>query len=451
MAYRKRILLTVFILVFTIAGLAHDSAHAMPPVQRIVASNGLVVLLSENHALPFVTVQLVIDVGARRDPPGKEGLSFITARGLLLGTQTRKAATINEELDFMGASLTASSNKDYLTVVLRALKKDLDKAVGLFLDVLMRPTFPEDEIKKEVGKTLAAIQAAEDDPGDVADKTFQKALFLSGPYGHPVEGTKESLTRLTRDSIIGFHREFFSSNHSILVVVGDITMEELRLKIIPALEKWPAGVPPDTTLETRFAKGPSIVSVNRKITQANIILGHAGVSRGDPDYYALTVMNYILGGGGFSSRLFEEIRVKRGLAYSVASYFDPGKYPGSFQVVLQTKNASAREAISLTLKQLKRITIESVSEEELDGARKYLIGSFPLRFDTQFKMANFLSQVEYYGLGMDYADRYPSIIHSINREEILRVAGKYLHPDNCILAIVANPEETGPNLLPATP
>jgi zinc protease len=451
MARINRFFLTAFILGLNITVFIHDSAHAMPPVQRIVASNGLVVLLSENHSLPFVTFQLVIDAGARRDPPGEEGLSFITARGLLLGTQTRKAATINEELDFMGASLTASSNKDYLAVGLRALKKDLDKAFDLFLDVLMRSTFPEDEIKGEVEKTLAAIQAAEDDPGDVADKAFQKALFLKSPYGHPTEGTKESLPRLTGSSVVRFHREFFRPNHSILVTVGDITLEELRSKIIPALEKWPAGEAPDTAFETHFAKGPSTVSISRQITQANIILGHAGVSRGNSDYYALTVMNYILGGGGFASRLFEEIRVKRGLAYSVASFFDPGKYPGSFQVVLQTKNASAREAIQLALAQLKRIRKEPVSEEELDGARKYLIGSFPMRLDNQSKLANFLSQVEYYGLGMDYADRYPSIIHSIKREDILRVAGKYLHPDNCILAIVANPAATGSDLLPAGP
>ena len=154
-------------------------------------------------------------------------------------------------------------------------------------------------------------------------------------------------------------------------------------------------------------------------------------------------MNYILGGGGFSSRLVEEIRNKRGLAYSVASFFDPGKYPGSFQISLQTKNSSAREAIALSLQGVERIRKELVSEKELEGAKKYLIGSFPMRLNTQAKLTNFLTQVEYYGLGLDYPEKYPSLIRSITREEVLRVAKKYLHPKNLILVVVANLKESG--------
>jgi zinc protease len=167
------------------------------------------------------------------------------------------------------------------------------------------------------------------------------------------------------------------------------------------------------------------------------------VERSNPDYYTLTVMNYILGGGGFGSRLVGEIRNRRGLAYSVSSFFDPGKYPGSFEIVLQTKNASAREAISLALQEVERIRKEPVSEKELESAKKYLIGSFPMRFNTQAKMANFLSQVEYYDLGRDYPEKYASIIGSVTREEILRVAQKYLHPDKYILIFVANLKEAG--------
>jgi zinc protease len=194
---------------------------------------------------------------------------------------------------------------------------------------------------------------------------------------------------------------------------------------------------------TKYEKGQKTVKINRPITQANIILGNAGLSRENPDFYAVTVMNYILGGGGFSSRLMEVIRNKRGLAYSVASFFDPGKFPGSFQIVLQTKNSSANEAISLSLQQMKRIQKELVSEKELEGAKRYLIGSFPMRLDTQGKLANFLTQMEYYGLGLDYPEKYPSLIRSITREEVLRVAKKYLHPEKYVLVIVANLKEAG--------
>jgi zinc protease len=222
-----------------------------------------------------------------------------------------------------------------------------------------------------------------------------------------------------------------------------MTHEEIKTKLVPRLEKWTVGEIPKLPFVIGYEKTQKTVKVDRPITQANIILGSAGVTRENPDFYALTVMNYILGGGGFASRLTEVIRNKRGLAYSVASFFDPGKYPGSFQMVLQTKNSSAKEVISLSLHQVERMQKELVSDNELEGAKKYLIGSFPMRFDTQSKLANFLTQVEYYGLGLDYPEKYPSLIRSVTREEVLRVAKKYLYPKKYVLVIVANLKEAG--------
>jgi zinc protease len=433
------------IFTFSLLGLVlmAGSSPAMPPVQRMVLPNKIVLLISEEHSLPFITLQLLVDSGSRKDPSGKEGLARLVARGLLLGTSKRPATAINEALDFMGASLDTSCGRDYATVNLRVLKKDLDKGLDLFLESLTQPTFPEAEVRREVEKTLAAIQAAQDQPEEVAEKEFQKSLFLASPYGHPVEGTKESVPRITREAIIQFYRHYYHPNNSILVVVGDITLAELKAKLFPRLTQWPIGKIPEMPFKIEFAKGPKTVKIDRAITQANVILGHGGVSRENPDFYALTVMNYILGGGGFSSRLMGEIRNKRGLAYSVASFFDPHKYPGSFQIVLQTKNSSAREAISLSLQQMERIRQEMVSEDELEGAKKYLVGSFPMRLDTQGKLANFLTQVEYYGLGLDYPEKYPNLIRSVTREEILRVAKAYLHPENYILVVVANLKEAG--------
>ncbi|HUL36221.1 MAG TPA: pitrilysin family protein [Thermodesulfobacteriota bacterium] len=416
---------------------------AMPPVQRTVLPNQLILLFSQESSLPFVTIQLLIDSGSRRDPSGEEGLSYLTARGLLLGTSKRTVTAIHEELDFMGASLSSSSNRDYATLSLQVLKKDLEKGWDLFMDVLTQPTFPEDEIKREVEKTLAAIQSAEDQPDQVAEKEFQKTLFPHSPYGHPVDGTKESLPRMTREAMVRFYGTYYHPNNAILTVVGDISADEVKTKLLPGLAKWPKAEIPEISFKPSFAKEEKTVKIDRGITQANIIIGQIGVSRDNPDYYALTVMNYILGGGGFTSRLVEEIRNKRGLAYSVASFFDPGKYPGSFQIVLQTKNSSAREAIALSLQEMERIRKELVSEKELEGAKKYLIGSFPMRLNTQGKLVSFLTQVEYYGLGLDYPEKYPSLIQSVTREEVLRVAKKYLHPKEYILIIVANLKESG--------
>jgi zinc protease len=343
----------------------------------------------------------------------------------------------------MGASLNASASRDFATVNLRILKRDLDKGLDLLMEALTEPTFPGEEIQREVEKTLAAIQAEEDDPGTVAEKEFQKNLFVKGPYGHPAEGTKESLSRLSREALEKFYRTYYHPNNSILTVAGDVTAEEVRTKILPRLMKWQMAEILKQPLPAAFTKEPKTMKIDRTITQANIIVGHQGVSRDNPDFYALTVMNYILGGGGFASRLMEEIRNKRGLAYSVASFFDAGKDTGSFQIVLQTKNSSAREAISIVLQQMERIRKEPVSDKELDGAKKYLIGSFPLRLDTQGKIASFLAQLEYYGLRLDYPERYPSLIQSVMRQDVLRVAQKYLYPENPILVVVANLKEAG--------
>jgi zinc protease len=311
------------------------------------------------------------------------------------------------------------------------------------MEVLTQPNFPEEEIQREIEKRLAAIQSSEDQPEEVAEREFLKTLFPTSPYGHPIEGTKESLPRLKKEEALRFYQTYYHPNNSILTIVGDVNGNEINTKLLPRLKKWQMGKIPETSFNSTFTKKQKTVKIDRSITQANIIIGHSGVSRENPDFYSISIMNYILGGGGFASRLVEEIRNKKGLAYSVASFFDPGKYPGSFQIVLQTKNSSAREAISLALQQMNLIQKEPVSEKELEGAKKYLIGSFPMRLDTQNKLTNFLTQVEYYGMGLDYPEKYPSLIRSVSREEVFRVAQKYLDPKNYILIIVANLKEAG--------
>ncbi|HXX33789.1 MAG TPA: pitrilysin family protein, partial [Thermodesulfobacteriota bacterium] len=285
---KSRHLIILVFLMLSVA-LTDDNARAMPPVQRMVLPNHLVLLASEEHSLPFVTVQLLIDSGSRRDPSGEEGLAYLTARGLLHGTSKHTVNQINEELDFMGASLDASSGRDYATLSLRILKKDLEKGLDLFMEVLTQPLFPEDEIHREVERTLAAIQSEEDQPEEVAEKAFQKALFLNSPYGHPVLGTKESVPRLTREKVLRFYRSYYHPNNAMLTVVGDMTQEEIKTRLLPRLEKWTMGDIPNLPFITEFENAQKTVKIDRPITQANIILGNAGITRENPDYYAVTV------------------------------------------------------------------------------------------------------------------------------------------------------------------
>lgn len=435
--------LLIFSSLWLLTGFKETIALAMPQPQRMVLPNDLVVLLVEAHALPFVTFRLLIKAGSRKDPVGEEGLANLTVRGLLLGTTRRSDTTMNKELNFMGTALDTSCGRDYATISLQVLKKNLNKGFDLFMEAVTQPAFPSQNVRREQDKILGYIQSAEDQPGEVAEKAFREALFAGSSYGHPVEGTRQSVPRLTADELVKFYRTYYHTNNAILTIVGDISLAEAKAMLFPQLEQWAKEKIPDRPFKSHFAQGPKTIKIDRAITQANIVLGHGGVKRSNRDYYALSVMNYILGGGGFGSRLVEEIRIKRGLAYAVTSLFIPYKYPGSFQVILQTKNTSAREAISLVVEQIKKMQETPVSERELERAKKFLIGSFPLRFDTQDDLANFYSQVEYYKLGLDYAKRYSALIDSITQQDVLRVAKTYLHPKSFILTVVGNQKEIG--------
>lgn len=417
---------------------APAGAVSLPPVQRSVLPNNLVLLVAEDHSLPFVVFELLVDAGSRRDPEGRDGLARLTAQGLLLGTSKQSRGMINDSVDFLGATIEASATRDYAFVKLQTLKKNLDLSFGLLMEALTGPTFPESEIASEIQRTLGRIQASDERPLMFAEKAFRQALFPKSPYGHPVEGTRESVSTLKREEVAQFHQAFYRPNNAILAIVGDITPDEVRARLAPTLQSWPAAPLPETRFEATYAEGPHTVSFDRKVAQASVIMGNYGLRRDDPDYYPAEVMNYILGGGVLESYLMEEIRVKRGLAYGVYSSLTAEKYQGSFQIVLQTKNASARDAISIAEQQMERMRKTPVSGKTLARAKRYLTGSFPLRLDSQSKLAHFLSTVEYYGLGLDYPEKYPRFIDAVTVRDILAVAGKYLHPRRAILVVVGD-------------
>jgi zinc protease len=382
-------------------------------------------------------MQFLVEAGSRRDPRDRGGVAYITAKSVLMGTPGRDVTAIQEELDFLGASLESSASEDYAVFGLKILKKDMTRGFELLFSQLTRPSFPNSEIERERQRIIAAIQSEEEEPLAVAEKEFQKTLYLDFAYGHPSEGTEESVKKIKRSDVQDFYKTFYHPNNALLVIVGDVTFEEIKQLITPSLSKWKRQEIPKEAFKTGFS-GRKTLSIERNTTQASVIMGNGGVSRENPDYYALTVMNYILGGGGFGSRMFDEIRVKRGLAYSVDSAFIPAKKEGSFQVFLQTQNSTAHQAVDLVLKEIERIRENPVSEAELQRAKSYLVGSFPMRLDTQSKLSRFLTQVEYFRLGLDYPDRYPSIINAITRDDIQRVARKYLDPKNYVLVIVGN-------------
>ena len=407
--------------------------------------NDLVWLFSPQTELPLVTLELLIKAGTLTDPPRKEGLANLTASLLLNGTKSRSAAKIASELDFMGARLSVAGGGDFATVSLTVLKKDLGPALALLQDILMNPTFPAAEVVRKVNQFKAALASAEDEPKVVASRTFIKQLYGAFPYNHPVMGTPQGLTAITRRDLVEFHRNYYRPNNTVLSLVGDLTLAEAQEWVAKIFRAWAAAPLPAIKL-------PAIPSLNQRrevvidkdITQANIILGNLGITRHNRDFYAFQVMNYLLGGGGFVSRLMDDIRVNRGLAYSVYSSFDPGLEPGPFIVALETKNASAGEAVTRVVEQLRRIMTQPVTPEELKEAKSYLIGSFPRKMDSISKRAWLLGYVEVYGLGLDYPWRYPELIQHLTPEDIQKVAEKYLQPEKYLLVVVGKKSAMSP-------
>ncbi len=434
-------LLLIFSLLLTLYSLPISYAYALD-VKREVLNNGLTLLIVERHNLPMVIVNIGIKAGSVVEPQDKAGLSNLTAELITAGTKRRTAKQINEEIEFVGGILESSGGDDYITVSLTVLKKDISLGFDLLSDIILNPIFPEEEIKKKIGLIKGRLKAGEDDPEFVASKAFMKEVFGEHPYGRLVQGSEESLDRINREDIINFHRSYYAPNNTIMSVVGDITPDEVRSFIKKYFSEWAKRDIRFPHISAPLIKGEGgILIIDKNLTQANIMVGHIGVRRDNPDYYAISVMNYILGGGGFASRLMQNIRDEKGLVYDISSSFSTKKHGGSFEISLQTKNESADEAIEEILKEIERIRKEPVSDKELEDAKSFLTGSFPMRIETGRRIASFLVAVEYYGLGMDYIDKYHEYINTVTKEDVLRVAEKYLKPESFVFVAVADKEK----------
>ena len=439
-------LIACFLAISLLSGNASLAAEGEKPAQvlgvRQTLPSGLVWLFSEQRGLPLVTLNLLIKAGELRDPQGKEGLANLTAQLLSQGTKKRSSTQIAQELDFLGARFGARGEDDFALLSLTILKKDLGQGLALFQDMLFNPIFSPEEMRRKVSQLQASLKADEDDAGVVAARSFEKRLYGAFPYGHPAKGTMGGLAAITRKDLVDFHRLFYRPNNAILSVAGDLSLEEAQKWVSQIFGAWQGGPIPKLKLPSiPPLDKPEEAIVNKDITQANVVLGNLGISRSNPDFYAFQVMNYILGGGGFASRLMSDIREKRGLVYSVQSSFDPGVEPGPFAVTLETKNSSAGEAVAQVVKEMERIRTTPVSEDELKDAKSYLIGSFPRKMDSLDKRAWLLNYVEFYGLGLDYPWRYPDLVKGLTQADIQKVAQKYLHPDRYLLVVVGKKAE----------
>ncbi len=403
--------------------------------------NGLTVLYVERHELPIVTATLLVKASPLEEEAARAGTANLTARMLSEGTATRKGADISREIEFIGGSLEASTNSDFTTVSLSILKKDINKGFDLFSDVVLHPAFPADELARKKELIKGSLKQKEEEPSFVANREFIRDIYGDHPYGRLVEGNVASLNGIKRFDVLNFYETYYHPENSILAVVGDINPEEFKKLISRYFAAWKPGEKRAGGIQMQSPpepKQPRVEIIDRDVTQANILFGGIGLSRDNPDYYAVSVMNYVLGGGGFASRMMKVIRDEMGLTYSINSFFATNKYPGRFEVEVQTKNESAGRVIDEMLKQIKLMKSAPISDSELQDAKDYLVGSFPRRLETGRKIADFIAAVQYYNLGDDYIDKYKGYIEKVTKEDVFRVAQKYLDDKNYVLVIVGN-------------
>jgi zinc protease len=453
MIARHRFIWLIIAAAAIVAALMPMSAARALEVKRVKLDNGMIVLISPQHNLPMVTAALAFDAGARRDPKGKEGLAHLTADSIMEGTRTMSAEELNRKVDFLGSAMDVEAGSDYATASFTSLKRYWRDTLKLLAGVLTDPGLRDDDIARKQAEQIAGLKAAEEEAGYVAQITFLKQVFGEGsPYGHLPDGTVDAVQKLSAQDVRNFYHEFYRPDGVVAAVAGDIDPDEVVKALSEELAPLKGAVAPQKPQPTPpIAPGAHVTAINRDVAQANIIVGFDGIARSNPDYYKLQVMNYILGGGGFASRLMKEVRSKAGLVYSIASFFQAALFPGSFQVVLETKNKSANEAIAMVLAQMRRIQESPVSDAEMESAKKFLIGSFPLKLDTQNSIVQFLLQVQIYGLGLDYIDKYPGYIRAVAKEDVQKVAREYLHPDSYILVAVANQSEAGIKVASSAP
>lgn len=405
-------------------------AAAAPLAHREVLPNGIVLLVAERPAVPLVAVRVLVRAGAAFDGPDRAGLANLTGALLTRGTAKRTGPELDAAIEFVGGSLEGGAGRDTLTASLRVLKKDLPLGLDLLAEVVLTPTFPQDEVTRKVAEIQAAIKRSDEDPGALASRALAALVFPGHPYGVPVEGTRESVGRLTRDEVVRFHAARFRPDAAIIAVVGAVTVDEARREILAKFGAWPRpAAPPARVPDAAPGPRPREETITRDLTQSTIVLGRQAIRQTNPDYFPLTVASYVLGGGS-ASRLYSRVREQGGLAYAVYSYVSPARYGAAFMVNAQTRTAEVGRVKTILRDELARMIREPVTDAELGLAKAYLIGSFPLRLDTSGKVADFVTAVEELGLGLDYPDRYKERVGKVTAADIQRVAAKYFDPES---------------------
>jgi len=432
---------TITLVLYLAISIFSVSAQASVKIQHWQTNAGSEVYFVENHDLPIIDLSVNFAAGSAHDSVEKSGLAGITKYMMTLGAAGIGDEAIANKMADVGAILGGDFDADRASFTLRTLSsvREQTQALDVFVKILQKPDFPEAVLTREKARIISGLQESAMQPESISNKAFMKALYGSHPYSMDESGEVDTVSKINRDDLLSFYKKFYGAKGAVIAMIGDLTRDQAN-KIAESLTVGmsndaeilpiPAVAFPTKSIEQRIAHPAS---------QSHILLGYPGLKRGDPDLFPLYVGNYILGGGGFVSRLTEEVREKRGLVYSVYSYFMPMAELGPFQIGLQTKKEQANDALKLVHETLDKFLKDGVTNAELKAAKANIIGGFPMRIDSNGKILDYLSIIGFYKLPLNYLDEYNKKVESVTVAQIKDAFNRRLNPQNFVTIIVGDP------------
>jgi zinc protease len=417
------------------------SAQAAVNIQHWQTSSGAEVYFVENHDLPIVDLSVNFAAGSARDTAEKSGLAGITRYMMTLGAAGMSDEVIANKLADIGAVLGGEFDGDRAALKLRTLSSEREQkqALDVFGKILQKPDFPASVLVREKARIISGLEESATQPEGMVNKAFMTALYGSHPYSLDESGEIATVAKLSVADLQAFYQQHYRANGAVIAMMGDLSRaqaEAIAESMVSGLPKGPAN---PAIAQVTYPNAPVTQRIAHPASQSHILLGYPGIKRGDPDLFPLYLGNYVLGGGGFVSRLTEEVREKRGLVYSVYSYFMPMAEVGTFQIGLQTKKEQADEALKIVRATLTEFLAKGVTDAELKAAKANVIGGFPMRIDSNSKILDYLAVIGFYKLPLNYLDEYNSKVAAVTAAQIKDAFNRRLKPENFVTVIVGAP------------
>ena len=428
----------VFGIVVSIAGFV-NLANAIDVIE-VKTEDGLTAYLSEDHTNPIIAVSFQFRGGANMDPDGKLGLSSMVSGLLDEGAGDLDSFAFQSRLEDLAIQLRFNANMESFSGSLTTVTANADEAFRLLTLALSAPRFDDEPVERIRRQIMVSLAREAESPQRIASKTLFKTLFPDHPYGRPTGGTPETIQSITQDDLKAFIGSRFAKDRLLIGVVGDISPDALKARLDQVFGSLPDTVNEDWRSPKTAPRYAGTVVVDKAVPQSTVFLAHSGLSRTDPDWYAATIADYILGGGSFASRLMDEVREKRGLAYGVGTNLVPYDSSPLILASVGTRNDAVAESITVIKDEWRKFQTSGPTAEELEDAKMYLTGAWPLRFTSSQRIANILVAVQRDNLGLDYLDRRNDYIEGVTLEDVRRVASELYQPDDLTVVVVGQPQ-----------